>query len=52
MDLRYDVDLFQIERTKKKEIKNCKKFLKNLKHYWDSIGLVTSYYNTWSKQPW
>jgi hypothetical protein len=49
MALRYDVDLFQIERTKKKEIKNCKKFLKNLKHYWDSIGLVTSYYNTWSK---
>jgi hypothetical protein len=46
------VDLFGIERAKMKQIKNCKKQLTNLKLFWDSISLVTYYYDYWEKLPW
>lgn len=46
------VDLFGIERAKKKQIKNCKKQLNSLKMFWDAISLVTYYYDYWKKLPW
>jgi t-SNARE complex subunit (syntaxin) len=46
------VDLFSIERAKKKQIKNCRKQLTNLKYFWDAISLVTYYYDYWKKLPW
>jgi len=47
-----EVALFGIERTKKKEIKICRKHLKSLKLFWDSIALVTYNYEKWKQQPW
>lgn len=50
--LRKDLDLFGIERMKNIEIRKCRKNLRNLKLFYDSVGLVTYNYEKWKQQPW
>ena len=47
--LSYDLDLFGIERMKNIEIRKCRKNLKNLKLFYDSVGLVTYNYEKWKQ---
>ncbi len=45
-------NLFELEQTNYKQLKDCRQDLKNLKIFWDACGLVTYTYNSWKIKSW
>lgn len=44
--------LFELEKTDYKQIKDCKKDLRNLKTMWDAILMVIYMYKDWKTKQW
>ena len=45
-------NLFELEQTNYKQLKDCKQDLKNLKIFWDACAMVTYTYNNWKQKSW
>ena len=45
-------NLFELEQTNYKQLKDCRSDLKNLKIFWDACAMVTYQYNNWKQKTW
>ena len=44
--------LFELEQTSYKQLKDCRIDLRNVKVFWDAVAMVTFQYNDWKQKSW